>query len=108
MTYCRPYQAMKSHNTACGPEPVGAQNALNVHLCLCYGLGPLWLFLSTTEQTAWLPVRTRSCNPLPPTHLPPPFHLLIHDTRNISGTVQSLSKARSLNQPNCYILYFEM
>ena len=24
------------------------------HLCPCYGLGLLWLFLSVTEQTPWL------------------------------------------------------
>ena len=28
------------------------RGAPNVHLCPCHGLGPLWLFLSVTEQTA--------------------------------------------------------
>ena len=42
----------------------------HIHLGLCCGLGLLWLFLSTNEQTAWLPVSTGSCSP--PTYLPPP------------------------------------
>ena len=35
-------------------EVARGQAASNIHLCPCYGLDPLWLFLSVTEQTAWL------------------------------------------------------
>ena len=61
MAFCRPSQAMKNHNRACGgtvginKAALGYQTAPNVHFSPCYSLGPLWLFLSTTEQTTRLP-----------------------------------------------------
>ena len=33
----------------------GAKLLPFVHFSCCYGLGPVWLFLSTTEHTAQLP-----------------------------------------------------
>ena len=41
---------------------MGSQTTPNVHLSSSCDPRPLWLFLSTTEQTAQLPVSTSSCN----------------------------------------------
>ena len=69
---------------------MGCQAAPNIHLCPCYGLGSLWLFLSVTELTAWLlecvlvaesthPPTHPSCSPTP---------LYISDTHDITGGFQ--------------------
>ena len=70
------------------------QAAPNVHLGPCYGLHPLWLFLSATEQIAGLP---GSQVPDPPSHHHPPhphpiLPPLIHDTCDITETFQKPPK----------------
>ena len=56
-------QSLWSHWRALIKWHMGCHTTLNIHLCLCYGLGLLWLFLSTTEQMAQLPVSSNSYNP---------------------------------------------
>ena len=55
--FCQSCKAMRSHNRSCGAPGggIGSQATPNVHLCPCHGLGQFWLFLSVTEQSAWLP-----------------------------------------------------
>ena len=67
------------------------QAAPNIHLCLCHDL--LWLLLSVTEQTAWLPgsqvpwkppstTIPSHHHPFPPLSLPTPSHspILLYTT----------------------------
>ena len=51
-----------------------------------YGLRPLWLFLSPTESTAWLPVSTGSDNPLIPQNA---IFQWIQAKRNALATVKN-------------------
>ena len=70
-----------------------------VHLCPCYGLGPFWLLLSVTEQTAWLPVSYVPWTHLSPTTTLPPTPL--YTTLVILQKFSKTSKTSYIFQLHC-------